>query len=103
MSIPFVKVCALCQKEFPEINNAIVKAEKEKVINFSHGYCRRHFEFMLSQILNMHDEKKKASMAKLSKSDPPPDLKEHPNIVSMYSKGIFTPEQYELSQFNLKE
>ncbi len=88
-----VKICAYCQKEFPEVDKA-VKDNRNK-ITFSHGICQRHAAEVYKQ-MGMNDDwiKKKLSQ----NPNPVPDLKAHPELVKLYSQGIFTPEEFKHSQ-----
>ena len=89
MDTPFVSICANCQKENPAVDSAVKSHSKD--IKFSHGICKRHALEMLKQ-MDMRDDKISEFMKKLE-GNGPPDLKENPELVKAYSKGLFTPEQ----------
>ena len=63
---------------------------------FSHGYCLRHYEDMLKQY-GMDDEQMKTALDKV-KDNQVPDLKQRPDLVNLWSKGIFTQEQLQSVQ-----
>lgn len=99
MDKSFIRICANCQKEFPEVDSA-VKGSLDR-INFSHGVCERHSMEMLKQ-MGKDDSEIQLILQRMRErrgSNPPvPDLKEHPEIVKQYSQGIFTPEDYKKAQ-----
>ena len=99
-----IPVCSYCQKEYPTVDTAIRAAMKQHGINgdltFSHGYCVRHYTELMKQY-GKNDDEIKASMAKIK--DQVPDLKERPDLVNLWSKGIFTQEQLQAVQHNQQQ
>ena len=95
MNKPFVKMCMMCQSEFPEVGAAVQRASKQ--INFSHGVCIRHNIEVLKKRGKHSEEQLKQYASKLTGETP--DLKQHPELVKAYSQGIFTSP----SQQNLME
>jgi hypothetical protein len=102
---PFVMICANCQKHFPEVDAQVKKHEEIDDVAFSHAVCRNH----MMELLKGHgipQDKIDKSIAKLNAGGgkSAPDLREHPDLVKMYSQGIFTPEDLENhKQLQLKE
>ena len=99
-----VVVCMYCQKEFPAVDaaiqNTIQKYHKEfgrdgGPMYFSHGYCIRH-NIAVGKDAGMSDEEIKSSMSRAKTSAP--DLQEHPELVKLWSAGIFTKEQQQSQQ-----
>ena len=92
--LPSIKICGFCQKEFTEVDDA-VKAHHNDM-RFNHGSCVRHATKWLRGLkkddtfIKAYIESKKTSLV--------PDLKENPNLVKAYSKGLFTPEQMQQAQ-----
>lgn len=98
-----VNICTLCEKEFEnQIGQQLKTAYKtlKGKIDFSHGFCPRHAYENYTKIQDfgngvkaplMSPEKAKEVIQKYIKTAPP-DLKEHPELVKLYSKGIFTPD-----------
>jgi len=95
-----IPVCSYCEKEFPAVETSIRAAMKKYGMNgelvFSHGYCLRHYEDMLKQY-GMDDEQMKTALDKV-KDNQVPDLKQRPDLVNLWSKGIFTQEQLQSVQ-----
>lgn len=92
-SKPFVSLCANCQSEFPDVMKAVQSNHKR--INFSHGICKRHAAGMLKSMGKTPQEIE----AYVSKMDGKiPDLKERPDLVKLYSQGIFTKEDLAQAQ-----
>jgi len=89
MDKPFVAICSYCQKETPAVDSAVKSNAKN--IRFNHGICQRHALEMLKQMNIRGNEM--ASFVKKLEGSGPPDLKENPELVKAYSKGLFTPEQ----------
>jgi len=98
MEKQIISVCSYCQKEYPEVDAAIkaaqVKYGRNGDFSFSHGVCPRHFVDMLKQ-MGLSDEE---IQSKSSKENKCPDLKEHPDLVQYWSKGIFTKDQLQESK-----
>ncbi len=92
-----VSICANCQKEFPEVDEVIKTAEKEREdIKFSHGVCKRHYIYFLKQ-MQMDDAQIEIKLQ--GKTFKCPDLKASPELIKQYSSGVFTPEDYKKAQF----
>jgi len=98
-----VRICGYCQKEFPQVDDARNKlakdltstgkrAEYEKI--FTDGICLRHYAEMLKG-MGYDDQKIKQSMVGKKPEDASPDLKQNPELLQLYSKGIFTKDQYD--------
>jgi hypothetical protein len=89
-----IPVCSYCEEEFPAVKEAI-RATMKKYgmggeISFSHGYCVRHYIDVMKQY-GSSEEQIKTSLAKVKNQCP--DLKQRPDLVNLWSKGIFTQEQ----------
>ena len=93
---PQVSICAFCQKEYPEVDVQVNKADREKKINFSHGYCSRHFYGELKKA-KIPDEAAAESVNR-RKGQLAPDLAQHPELVKLYSQGIFTKVEAQKAQ-----
>ncbi len=103
MEEQIVYICSYCQKEFPDVDASIIKAEKDRPdLRFSHGICKRHYSDMLKQ-MGKNDEQIQTIITKAPTKVL--DLKEHPELVKQYTEGRFTPEDYKKDQFptELKE
>lgn len=93
---PQVTICAFCQKDYAAVNEQVIKADREKKINFSHGYCARHFYEELKKA-KIPDEAAAESVSR-RKGQLAPDLAQHPELVKLYSQGIFTKVEAQKSQ-----
>lgn len=95
-NVPQVSICAFCQQEYPDVNQQVKKADLEKNINFSHGYCARHFyiELKKAQI----PDKAAAESVTRRKGQLAPDLSQNPELVKLYSQGIFTKSEVQKMQ-----
>lgn len=91
---PFVALCSYCQKEHPEVGKQVQAQSKE--VNFSHGICKRHSVEMMKQ-MGLPPDKIQAKLQSMYSGDKPglPDLSQRPDLVKLYSMGIFTKEQLE--------
>ena len=95
---PAVRICGQCQHEF-NLTAQVQKANKEQGIGFTHGVCIRHVvEFYKGAEFTDEQIKNAVEKMKADKQPPTPDLKEHPELVKNYEKGIFTPEQLQQSK-----
>ena len=92
-SKPFVSMCSYCQKEFPDVDKSV--RDNQNRINFSHGICKRHSGEMLKQ-MGKTPEQIQAFLAKMDGKVP--DLKERSDLKDLYSKGIFTKEDFAQAQ-----
>ena len=103
MAEHIIPVCSYCQKEYPTVDAAIKASMKQHGMNgqlkFSHGYCTRHYVEMMKQYKS--DEEIKASLANIKNQVP--DLAERSDLVNLWSKGIFTPEQLQAVQQNQQQ
>ena len=85
-----IRICAQCQKDFPDVNKAVGDAERRGV-KFTHGLCAGHF---IKQMREMGvDDAVIKNMLESSKQPPPLTLEKHPELVQKYSQGIFGDEQ----------
>jgi len=98
-----VRMCGYCEKEFPEVHAAHVKLADEMVKAgkkaeyakiFTHGICLRHFAEMMRD-MGYDDQKIQQKLVGKKPEDASPDLKQNPELIQLYSKGIFTKEQYD--------
>ena len=98
-----VRMCGYCEKEFPEVHAAHVKLSQDmdkagKAVEyrkiFTHGICLRHYGEMLKS-MGYDDEKIKQTLSGKKPEDASPDLKQNPDLLQLYSKGIFTKDQYD--------
>lgn len=100
-----IKICQSCALEFHEVGAAIRHAMREYGVNgkirFSHGYCLRHFEKLMKSY-GMPDEDIRASLLR-NKDSIVFDLEKHPDVMELYSKGIFTTEQLRNYLLSLKK
>jgi hypothetical protein len=86
-----VRLCSACQKE-QGLEKTMQDAAKQG-IKFTHGICARHFEKQLKD-LGLPDEKIRGVMSKTEAAQPfPPDLAEHTDLVKLYKRGIWLPQQ----------
>lgn len=103
-----VKVCAWCLKEprFVKVEEKIkelgrrMHAEgriKEFAEIFTHGVCARHTEQTMREDGSFNEDIIRRMVEK-AKIDGSYDLAEHPELVNLYSQGIFTPEQIQAHQ-----
>jgi hypothetical protein len=91
---PLVRLCSYCQKEFGL--EASMTTSAKAGVRFTHGFCLRHFEGQLKNA-GTPEEEIKVMMDKF-KNQAPPDLAEHPDLVEMYKKGIWLPQQLQQSK-----
>lgn len=85
MEKPFIKICGYCQKEFPEVDRQVKSHTHD--IDFSHGICQRHsIEFL--KAANYSNDQIKDIISKKRESITY-DLEKHPELVDLYSNGIF--------------
>lgn len=92
-----ISICGLCQLEYPKVDAQVKESEEQYSdygeIIFSHGYCLRHYEEILKKSGQSDEQIKIAIQNAKNKGYGLPDLKERPDLVNLYSKGIFTQEQ----------
>jgi len=93
MDKPSVVICTNCQKENPAVDSAVKSNAKN--IRFNHGICQRHALETLSKS-GIPQDKIQSFINRMGSSGAP-DLKEHPELVKSYSKGLFTPQQIQQS------
>ena len=99
-----IPICSYCEKEFPTVETT-VRATMKKYgpggeISFNHGYCLRHYENVMKDA-GYSDEMIKTNLANTKIKIP--DLKQRPDLVNLWSKGIFTQEQLQSVQQNQQQ
>lgn len=99
-----VTLCMYCEQEFPKVREMVRAAMAqhggiEGKINYSHGYCLRHYMDVLNKYGTGTPEQKAAKVKEMQTDHrDAPDLRQHPELVAWYSRGIFTPEQMQAAQ-----
>lgn len=96
----FVSICSICQKEHPAVDVAVRNTMRKlgidnKELSFSHGYCLRHFVEVMREN-GFADEDIQSRLKGLKGACP--DLKEHPELVKLWSAGLFTKAQQAQAQ-----
>jgi hypothetical protein len=102
-----VKICSYCEVEFHEVGAAMRHVMRqhgiEGKVTFSHGFCPRHYIKMMKEYgYNNEEIRIKFNSAKMN-NNLAPDLEKHPELVDIYSKGIFTQEQYQQYILSLQQ
>ena len=98
MTKHIIPVCVNCEKEFHEAGAGIRHAARKYgltggEITFSHGFCLRHYEKVMIDYGYSQEDIKINLMNARNDANLPPDLEDRPDLVYLWSIGIFTEEQ----------
>ncbi len=88
MDKPLIRICNTCADLFPEAKAKLLAAARAGEVRIGPGICLGHFKEYLTEV---SAEQKKELLAKFLHIDanPPPDLREHPELVEAYLRGKF--------------